>query len=146
MTDFLKYCGTNEVVLGITSLTGFIGFILTILVSIRTAKINKILKYNEVTSLYNRERTGFKKAFEGHRQSIIEDEIRTDAILKNILQNIEEYRSKFAQILSIKEQFTLWCFVRLLKKESSKVDFNKVCNYLAILSGRLSKKEDMKHG
>lgn len=144
--SFFKFFGTNEIVLGITSLAGIVGFVLTIFVTIRTANISKILKYNDTTNLYNRERTAFKKVFEGHKQSIIEDGIKTDAILKSILQNIEEYRMKFSEILPLWEKITLWNFVRLLKKDASKVDFNKVCNYLSTLSGRLSKKEDIKHG
>lgn len=144
--NFLKFWGTNEIVLGLTSLTGLAGFVLTILVSIRTAKISKILKYNDVTSQYNRERTAFKKTFEGHRQSIIEDRMKSDAMLKDILQNVEEYRAKFAEILSLKEKITLFLFTRLLKKKASNVDFNVVCNYLATLSGRLAKKENIKHG
>lgn len=114
--NFFRFLGTNEIILGITSLTGIIGFTLTIFVSVRTARISKILKYNEVTSLYNKERTGFKRAFEGHRQSIMEDNIRTDIILKKILQNVEEYRAKFGEILTVREKFTLWHFTRLLKK------------------------------
>lgn len=53
--DLLKFCGTNEIVLGITSLMGMVGFILTIVVTIRTAKIRNILKYNKVTQQYNQE-------------------------------------------------------------------------------------------
>lgn len=145
-SDFFKFFGTNEIVLGIASLAGIISLFLTIFVTFRTAKISKILKYNNVTSLYNKERTAFKKTFEGHKQSISEDAIKTDALLKNILQNVEEYRMKFCEILSTREKITLWFFTRLLKKRASEVDFNKVCNYLANLSGRLSKKEDIKYG
>ena len=43
----LKFFGKNEVILGIVSLTGIIGFVLTIFVSIRTSKISKILKHTE---------------------------------------------------------------------------------------------------
>lgn len=44
--DMLKFFGKNEVILGIVSLTGIIGFVLTIFVSIRTSKISKILKHS----------------------------------------------------------------------------------------------------
>lgn len=142
----LTFMGTNEVVLGISSIAGIVGFVLTILVSIRTEKITKILKYNQITSQYNKERAGYKKAFQGHIESIINDGIQTDAILKNILQNVEEYRLKYGEILSIKEKITLFFFIRQLKKKASDVDFNKIANYLAKLSGRLSKKEEKKHG
>ena len=40
----LTFMGTNEVVLGISSIAGIVGFVLTILVSIRTEKNNKNIK------------------------------------------------------------------------------------------------------
>ena len=144
--DILKFLGTNEIVLGIASLLGIVGFALTVLVSIRTAKISKILKYNQVTSQYNKERLAFQRTFEGHRKSIVEDEIKSNKLLKDILQNIEAYRLKFGEIMSLKEKITLFFFSQLLKKESNKVDYNKVSNYLAAISGRLSKKEDTRNG
>ena len=146
IAEILRFLGTNEIILGIASLIGIIGFILTIIVSVRTAKISKILKYNQITTQYNRERLGFQKTFIGHRQSIIEDGIKSDKLLKDILQNVEEYKAKFEAILSIQEKNTLRKFIRLLKKESCNVNYNTVCNYLATLSGRLSKKEDKKNG
>lgn len=146
IVKFLEFLGTNQIVLGIATLIGIIGFALTIIVSIRTSKISKILKYNEVTSRYNKERLGFQKTFVGHRNSIIEDKIHSDKLLKDILQNVEEYRSKFGEILSIREKITLYRFIGILKKESDNVNYNAVCNYLAALSGRLSKKEDRKNG
>lgn len=143
---FLIFLGSNEVILGIATLVSILGFILTVFVSIRTSKISKILKYNQITSQYNKERLAFQKTFIGHRNSIVEDNLRSDKLLKDILQNVEEYRTKFGEIMSIWEKFTLFMFIQLLKKESDKVNYNTVCNYLAILSGRLSKKEDTKNG
>ena len=142
----LFFLGTNEIIMGISSLCGIVGFILTILVSIRTSKINKILKYNQTTEQYNKERLRFQRAFEGHRKSIVEDNIKTEKIIKDILKNVEEYRIKFDFILSLKTKITLYLFIFILKKDYKKVDFNKVCNYLAILSGRLSKKEEKING
>lgn len=144
--DILKFLGTNEIVLGIASLLGIVGFALTVFVSIRTAKISKILKYNQVTSQYNKERLAFQRTFEGHRKSIVEDEIKSNKLLKDILQNIEAYRLKFGEIMSLKEKITLFFFSQHLKKESDRVDYNKVSNYLATISGRLSKKEDTRNG
>lgn len=144
--EVLKFLGTNEIVLGIASLTGIGGFILTVFISIRTSKISKILKYNQVTSQYNKERLAFQRTFEGHRKSIVEDGIKSDKLLKDILQNIEEYRAKFDEILSPKDKITLFRFSQILKKETEKVNYNKVSNYLASLSGRLSKKEDTRNG
>ena len=146
MLDILEFFGTNQIVLGISSLCGIIGFALTIFVSIRTSKISKILKYNATTSQYNKERTAFQKTFEGHRGSITEDGLKSQKLLKDILKNVEEYSVKFHDILSVKDRITLFFFKRILMQEYGKVNWNKVSNYLATLSGRLSKKEEPKNG
>lgn len=144
--NILCFFGTNQIVLGIASLCGIIGFVLTIVVTIRTNKISKILKRNQLTAQYNRERSGFQSAFEGHQASIMKDDLRTDAILKDILKNVEAYDAKFGELIPLRERFRLYAFKRLLKKEAGKTNWNKICNYLAILSGYLSKKEEMKNG
>jgi len=55
--DFLIFFGTNEIILGVCSLLGIAGFIMTLIVTIKTTKIAKILKYNQVTDTYNKERS-----------------------------------------------------------------------------------------
>ena len=142
----LSFLGTNELIFGIASLCGIVGFVLTVIVTIRTAKISKILRYNEITSSYNKERTGFQRTFEGHRVSITEDNIRTDKILKDILKNVEEYRIKFKEILSFQEKIRLHLLVHQLKKEANRANWNSICNGLATLSGHLSKKGEKKNG
>lgn len=143
--DLLKKIATNEIVQGFSTSIGIIGFILTIFVSVKTKKISKILKYNDVISTYNSERIGYQNTFEGHRKSIIDDNIKTNVILKDILKNVESYRVKFYEILSLREKISLYFFKILLKRDAKDVDFNKVCNYLSILSGRLSKKENIRN-
>lgn len=145
LKSFFVFLATNEVFLGISSLCGLVGFVLTIAVTAKTSRISNLLKYNEITSRYNKERLGFQKTFEGHRESIMKDGIKSDRILKEILKNVESYRVQFSKILTIKEKITLLMFMHLLKKEREYVNFNSVCNYLATLSGRLSKKEDKKY-
>lgn len=138
--------GTNQIVQSVSSICGIIGFALTILVTIRTSKISKILKYNATTSQYNKERTAFQKAFEGHRDSITMDGVRSEKLLKDILKNVEEYHVKFSDILPARDKLVIFFFKRILMKEPQKVNWNTVSNYLAILSGRLSKKEEPKNG
>ena len=78
--------------------------------------------------------------------SSIDDKIFSDRILKSILRNVEAYRTKFNDILSFSENLELNRFCRILRKRSADVDANEVCNYLATLSGRLSKKGDKRNG
>lgn len=141
-----KFLGTNQIVLGICSLLGMIGFVITILTWLRTDKISKILKHNSITMQYNKERRGFLNSFEGHRSSIVQDGNNTDTLLKDILKNVEAYDAKFNALLTTKEKISLYLFKRILKKPAREVDFNIVCNYLASLSGRLSKKEEINNG
>lgn len=145
LLNILSYLGTNKYVLGICSLCGIIGFCLTILIALKTKKIEKVLHYNDVTVVYNKERSSYQKAFNGHMISIIDDKICSDKILKNILRDVESYRAKFNDILSLSEKFELWKFRMLLRKSAKEVDFNEICNCLATLSGRLSKKGDKKN-
>lgn len=143
---FLAFFGTNRYILGVASLCGIVSFILTVIVTNRTAKISKILKHNEITSRYNKERTGFQKTFEGHRKSITVDGLRSKQLLTDILQNVEAYRAEFSEILGFREKIRISMFIRQLKKEPARADYNRISNYLASISGRLSKKGDMKNG
>ena len=146
IASILAFLGTNQYILGVASLCGIVSFILTVIVTIRTAKISKILKHNEITSRYNKERTGFQKAFEGHRKSITVDGLRSKQLLTDILKNVEAYRAEFSEILSWHEKVRLTMFIKQLKKKPEQADFNSISNYLASISGRLSKKGDMKNG
>ena len=146
MIDFLKLLGINPVILGVVSICSILGFILTVVVTIRTAKISRILQFNDAANEYNKERQAFQKAFDGHRSSILEDNNKSDKLLKDILALVESYDLKFHKLLSARERFVLWRFKKTLMGKSEKVDFNSVCNYLAKLSGRLSKKEENRHG
>jgi len=141
----LRFMGTNEIILGIASVCGIAGFVLTILVSIRTKRIGKILKYNQTASQYNRERKAYQSAFEGHRASIFEDGLRSDKLLNDILRNVEAYQTKFQEILSFKEKIILLVLKHYLKKKSGDANYRAIANHLATLSGRLSKKEEQKN-
>lgn len=142
----LRFFGTNEIILGIVSIMGIVGFVLTIVVTIRTANVSKVLKYNQITDQYNKDRIAYLKTFKGHRTSILNDNIHSEKILKDILEQVESYRIKYYKILTLGEKITLFLFLRLLKKEVNKVNWNTVCNYLAKISGRLSKKGDKING
>ena len=74
------------------------------------------------------------------------DGVRSEKLLKDILKNVEEYHVKFSDILPVRDRLVIFLFKRILMKEPQNVNWNTVCNYLAILSGRLSKKEELKNG
>ena len=141
----IRFFATNEIVLGIASIVGIAGFVLTIIVTLQTAKIKKILQFNQVTEQYNKERTAYQKTFEGHLKSIMEDNIKSDKILKEILKHVEGYRVKFDPLLSYREKKELLSFIEILKKQAGDVDWNHICNHLSTLSGRLTKKGDKKN-
>lgn len=144
--NILRFFGTNPYALGVASLCGIGGLLLTVHVAIKTNKISSILRYNEISSQYNKERKAFQNTFEGHRRSILEDNIKTDKLMKDILKNVEEYNVKYHALFSFNDRFVIWRLKRILRKEVNNVDFNSVCNDLSVLSGRLAKREEMKNG
>ena len=143
--NILRFFGTNHIVLGVCSLMAMLGFVFTLIIVFKTSTIAKVLQYNYVIDVYNKERVGFQKTFTGHMTSITEDRICSDKLLKTILSNVEAYRVKFNDILSYREKGELKALCKLLKKSATEANFNDVCNHLAILSGRLSKKGDKKN-
>lgn len=142
----LHFLATNEVIIAIASICGIAGFLLTIIVSIRTARIGRILKYNQTATQYNKERKSYQNVFEGHRASIFEDGLKSDKLLNDILKNVEAYQSEFHEILSFRESVTLFALKHHLKKKSNSANYKAIANYLASLSGRLSKKEEQRNG
>lgn len=117
---------------------------MTLIVSLRTANISKILKHNQITDSYNKERKAYYQAFEGYRVSIAKDNIKTFKLQNDILTLVEEYRVKYSSLCSLSDKRMISRFIKIL--ENNDVDWNIVCNYLAKLSGRLSKKEVKKNG
>lgn len=61
VNDFLQFFGANPIILGIVSICSILGFALTIVVAIRTANTNRILKFNEAANSYNKKVKRFKR-------------------------------------------------------------------------------------
>jgi len=146
LEKFIRFCATNEIVMGLATIAGLVSFGLSIFVSIRTAKISKVLAHNSLTDSYNKERLVFLKGFLGHRTSIIEDANHSEQLRLDILKLLTTYREKFGGLMSYKEKFSTWKFSRMLMRKTEKVDFHKVSTQLSLMTGRLEKKEERIHG
>lgn len=144
--EWIKFCGENPIILGICSICGIAGFILTIVVTFKTSHISKVLKFNDTAELYNKQRKAYREKFEGHLASILKDDLKNNIVLKNILKDTTSYYEEFYGLLSFKQRIQFKLFFKLIKKDCSKVNFNKVTNFLTILTGRLAKKETKKNG
>lgn len=144
--QWIEFFGENKIILGIASICGIFGFILTIFVSVRTSHISKILNRNNVADTYNKKRGSYQKSFNGHISSIVKDEIHTNQILKNILKDTTAYYEEFNVLLPFNEKIKFKSFFRMIKKEAKDVDFNAVTNFLTVLAGKLEKKEIKKNG
>lgn len=113
----ISWFGTNEIALGLATITGLISFLLSIVVSFRTAKISKILKYNDLADTFNKERKALWRTAMGHRDSILKDGTKTDVTRNNILIFVTKCQNKYRPLLAWKVRFTLWRLKGLLKKK-----------------------------
>ena len=142
----VSWFGANEFILGLATITGLLGFVLTVFVTIKTTRISKILKRNLLIQDYNRHRSAYAKMFIGHRDSILKDGLRTELLWTDILKTVVEYNTRYSQLSSIRERLFLWRLLHLLKKKNSDANFTKVATRLAILAGYLQKKEVKNNG
>lgn len=142
----ISWFGTNEFILGIATLAGLLGFVLTLSVAIRTSKISRILRRNTLIQDYNKNRNTYAKVFTGHRDSILRDGLRTDLLWNDILKTVVEYKAKYSKLPSTGERINLWRLYNLLNKKCTDTNFLKVAKKLSILAGYLQKKEVEYHG
>lgn len=144
--SIIKWFATNELALGLATITGLISFVLSIIVSFRTAKISRILKYNDLTDAFNKERKALYKTVMGHRDSILIDGTKTDVTRNNILLFVSRCSTKYKPLMSWRVRFTIWKLKRLLKQPNIKIKYNAVVDHLAELAAWLDIEEERKNG
>lgn len=142
----LRFLGSDSLALGIVSICSVLSFAISIVVSHRTARISKVIKYNSTIDGYNKKKQVYQKIFEGHRMSIQVDEIHTDRLLKDILKNTDEFDWLFHKVIDFPTRVLIWKLKIALRKEAKRADFNRICNCLAALSARLSERKDRLNG
>lgn len=134
--------GQNKILIGLSTIFGILGGIISIYLLFKTKKISKILQLNKTVIDYNESRVGYQRTFEGHRRTIDSGDERSNSLFKDILGDVEAYKSKFNQVIHWRERWNLFLLVNELKKNAEEVDCNKVSNHLAQIYGRLEKEED----
>ena len=142
----IRFFATNEIALGLVGITGLISFVLSIVVSFRTASISKILKYNNLADTFNKERKALWRTAIGHRDSIIIDETKSAVTCNNILIFVTKCHSKYKPLMSWKVRFAAYRLKGMLKKQTDKVKYNTVVNNLAELIAWLEIEEEKKNG
>ncbi len=144
--QFIINIGSNEFLTGIATICTIIGFCLTIYLTWRTNKMNKILRYNSSIYKYNEEYNEYKGVFNGHRVSIEKDNTKTKSHLNDILSHLESFNAKFNSILSKDEKQIIRKLRKIINKDKqTENDYNIICRCLASLTGKMSEKEDIKN-
>lgn len=131
---------------GLGILASFIGLGLSIYITIRAYKFNKIFRYNETVRKYNRERAKYEKQFNGHINSVLSEKLQNDLILKTILVDVEGYASKYRPILGILDIWHIYLLKKELQKNAQDANFMVICNKLARFCGRSGRMEEEKRG
>ena len=142
----IEWFATNKVILGLATIAGLISFVLSIVVSVRTAKIGKILKYNNLADSFNKERKALWRTAMGHRDSILKDDMKTDVTRSNILIFVNRCHNQYKPLMNWKVGWSIWRLQTILKQKNAMVDYNAVVNHLAELVAWLETEEERKNG
>ncbi len=142
MQSFIISFGTDPNLLGYASISSILGFILTIFVMIKSRGIAKTLLRMELAKDYNENRNTYIGRLKVHKNSILEDDIKTRTIVHDILEDIFKFEAQYNPLLSRFDKIKIWITKRYLMKEYSKINFDIICNKLDYLIGRFHKKEE----
>lgn len=125
----------------IVSITGLIGFIMTIFVAIRTKKIDVKLEHITAAKSYNRNKVKYREKFKGHKASIDNSGL-SRGLVTDILADFYSFREQYKIILSYPEKFKInFVIIKYLESNYYKLDSHKINQHLAYIIGRLSKEE-----
>lgn len=141
----IEFLNSSVVTAG-SVVVGFVGFCMTIFVSVRTHSINRALQVHSALKKYNSNAKKYHDSFEAHRHSIEDSEIKTRTILRDILKDVTNYKEVTYPILSYSERRFLKKFLSYLKKPYYQIDYDQVADYLAELAGRTDKREEFRNG
>lgn len=142
MYNFINNLNANTYFIFFVSISGILGFILSIYVTYKSHSISKTLNHITAAQNYNKYKAKFAARFKGYKDSILKDDLKTRQIVHAILEDIYKFEMQYEILLSLKDLSKLFFIKIYLKKNFDKVDFNKVCSYLDFLIGRCYKEED----
>ncbi len=142
MYNFVNNLNVNTYFIFFVSISGILGFILSIYVTYKSSSISKTLNHITAAQNYNKYKTKFAARFKGYKDSILKDDLKTRQIVHAILEDIYKFEMQYEILLSLKDLSKLFFIKLYLKKNFDKVDFDKVCAYLDFLIGRCYKEEE----
>lgn len=122
------------------------GFAMTIWVWVRTNKISKVLRHNELTPRYNEERKHYQERFRGYRNTIDEDNIKTRSFISTIRESINCFHIQYKTLLSFTIRVKILYLNHYLQQDYNKIKINKISNSLTDIISYLEKEENLNHG
>lgn len=126
------------------SVTGLIGFIMTVIVAIKTKNISKKLEFITTAERYNDNKTRYREKLKGHKDSIDDFGLNKQLVI-DILIDVRSFLAEYKLILSYPELFKIkFIIIRYLESNYYELDSHKINQYLAYIIGRLSKEETIK--
>ncbi|MDU6307306.1 MAG: hypothetical protein E6579_11650 [Clostridium sp.] len=130
----------SPVVVAWNTLFGIVGFSLTIYVSIKTHKIDKVVRIMKRTNEFNKNRSKYLKTFEAFLESTKTTPAGFSALRPDLLLEITRFERQFSLILTLKDRFIIWRFRRSLNRPE--FDATELINSLAFVIAILSDKKE----
>lgn len=131
---------SSNVFVSLSSFCGILSLILSIYASTSTVKLKKNFKKTLLANEYDSSIERYKNNLKGYQASILNDEIKTNLIINDLLYIITEYSHQFELILSIKDKFQIYRFKKYLQTDIQNINFDKICNYISLITGTMTKK------
>ncbi|NLI89771.1 MAG: hypothetical protein GX366_05120 [Epulopiscium sp.] len=117
---------------------------MTIIVTIKTKNIEKVLDHMTTAEKYNENKFVYREKFKGHKLSVDQSGL-SRALVTDLLILVYSFLAEYKSLLSYAEFLKIkYIIIPYLERDYSKIDSHKTNQYLAYIIGRLSKEEKTK--
>ena len=131
--------GLRDIIGIIADWTGIIGFIMTIVLLIRSESLRKEIESQRGD--YVKEQKNIKQNLISLRANIVEDGLLNTKIISDIRTQLFTFRQKYERLLNWEDRKRLKATLKLLGERESVIDRRKLCEQLDYFVARFERKE-----
>ena len=138
--EFIKLVNDNPIFIFIISITGLVGFLITIYLSFKTKSISRTLRNISIAKDFNKERNLSIARLEGFSTNLSEDieSVSLSTIRFELHREVKVLYSRYRLLLSLREKCTFIIFIKTLSRKNLNPEKTilHINNTIAILSNK----------